>query len=167
MRALAHGELQGETLGRERNNLGTGWIDRRRRGHGFGPDWPRGQLRAAFVWARYRQGLDPCHEIRPRVSLSQELLDVGLALVLRGSQELSGSLASQMRREQDHAAEMQPSLHNGRVNGWELSCSPRGSDSLVRRVFRQTQFLEAVSEHRRGSCWQAQFASIAFANMRE
>src|SRR5690349_6032906 len=95
--------LQGEPLRRERRHPGGGWRC---------VDWPRGQRQYRRSGLR-RLWLEPGRHVRPRAALGEKDLDLGLALVARRGDELIGVVGRQVRRQEKHAAHVQPTVRNG------------------------------------------------------
>jgi hypothetical protein len=128
---------------------------------------PRGVLVVGIARHGRRQRLDPGGEVRPREPLRQQVLDLGLAPVGRGGQELLGVLRGEMGRQQDHRAQVQAPLRHGRQDGREPPGGARRVDALEGPLLGEPQLAHAVRIHRRIRRRQVELASIDLGDVSE
>ena len=77
-------------------------------------------------------------------ALRQEPLDLGLALVRGGREELVRVLGRQVRRQQDDRAQVQVAIGQGGEDGGVLARGACPANPVEGRLLGQTQFLDAI-----------------------
>ena len=104
--------------------------------------------------------LHTCRHVRPRKALGQQLLDLRLALVRGGRQQVGRRLGGEMGRQQDDRRQVEPAVGEGAEDRGELPCRPTGANQAQRGVLGQAPLLDEVGEHRGMSRRQVQATLI-------
>jgi hypothetical protein len=123
-------------------------------------DLPRGR-------SKCRQWRQQSGNVCLREALGQQSLDLGLGLVLGRRQQLLGILGRELRRQQAHAAHVQPALGDGFEDRGEVPGRMGRLHALPGDVFGDAQLAHAVGMHR-GICGRrVEPASVHLGQMRE
>ena len=113
------------------------------------------------------QGFDPRGDVRQRIEEAHEFRDLLLAPVLGAGHHVAEVLARQVRPEQEQPGEVELAGSDGIEQPRKLADEPRRRDAAHRRVFGQSELVDAVREQTRASARAMQSARFDLAQMRE
>jgi len=97
----------------------------------------------------------------------QKLLDLGLALVSGGGQQLLSALGRQVRSQHYDRAQVQAAIRHGREQGGEPPCRPGCVNALEGGFLGEPQLVDTIRVHRRMRRRHVELPRVELGDMRE